>query len=318
MSGFEEDLTNYPTGSFYTFIGNRIEAQGLRENQPFALEISIVAINSEATTIFVAIASDITERRKNEEQVLQLTQELERRVEQRTAQLAAANEELEAFSYSVSHDLRAPLRAIEGFSIMLLNQLDKDLAGENKTALQRIRQNAARMTSLIDALLSFSRLGRSRLSKRIVDPQPMVTRILDDLDMVDPERQIDIIVQDLPSCVADETLLEQVFANLLGNAFKYTQQEQAPNIEIGATHAEKEIIYFVRDNGVGFDMKYVDKLFTVFTRLHHDDQFEGLGIGLANVKKILQRHNGRIWVESQPNEGTTFYFALPDLKTKKS
>lgn len=241
------------------------------------------------------------------EQVQQHASELERHVTERTAQLQAANEELEAFSYSVSHDLRAPLRGIDGFSRLLLEEYAAQLAPGGQRYLDRIRENAQRMGRLIDDLLQFSRLGRQPITKQMVDMTHLVHEALAELRLEIERRQVEFVIADLPAGPADPTLLRQVFVNLLGNALKYTRQRTPARIEVGW----REGAYWIQDNGVGFDMKYVDKLFGVFQRLHRADEFEGTGVGLANVRRIIERHGGRIWAEAALDQGATFYFSLP-------
>lgn len=242
------------------------------------------------------------------EQVQHYANDLEQRVLERTAQLQAANEELEAFSYSVSHDLRAPLRGIDGFSRLLLEEYAPQLEAEGHRYLSRIRENAQGMGRLIDHLLHFSRLGRQPIAKQMVNMTALAQQALAELRPAVDGRQVELILADLPAGWADPTLLRQVFVNLLGNAFKYSHQRTPARIEVGW----REGAYYVRDNGVGFDMRYVAKLFGVFQRLHHADEFEGTGVGLANVKRIIERHGGRIWAEAAPDQGATFYFTLAD------
>lgn len=237
--------------------------------------------------------------------------ELQRRIRTRTAQLEAANSELEAFAYSASHDLRAPLRAIGGFAYFLLNDSADHLNERDVDLIGRIQDSAKQMGSLIDGLLNLSRLGAQALSIGKVGVQDMVTDVLDEIQKEQQERTIEVIVGDLPDAVGDPILLRQVFVNLLSNAYKFTKNSNAARIEIGAEHMDRNVTYFVRDNGAGFDMQYVEKLFSVFQRLHTSKQFEGSGVGLSIVERIIRRHGGRIWAEAAVNEGASFYFALP-------
>lgn len=246
------------------------------------------------------------------EQISRLNAELERRVQQRTAQLESANNELEAFSYSVSHDLRAPLRHIDGFTSMLESQAVDALDESGKRYLRTIAESARRMGMLIDDLLVFSRMGRIDMRKKTVDLEQLIQETIRSLEHDTQGRNIDWKYSKLPKVEGDPSLLRQVFANLLGNAVKYTRPRDPARIEIGcANETPDEMVVFVRDNGVGFDMQFAQKLFGVFQRLHRADEFEGTGIGLANVRRIILRHGGRTWAEGNLGEGATFYFSLP-------
>jgi PAS domain S-box-containing protein len=239
--------------------------------------------------------------------------EAEDSLRRRTAQLEAANQELEAFSYSVSHDLRAPLRAIDGFSRLLLQEHGSALSPDAGRYLNKVRENTQGMSSLIDDLLEFSRLGRHSLRLQYMsstDLDALVHRVANDACAAVPERRFKLFVGDLPPCEADLSLLTQVFVNLLTNAVKFTKPREVAKIEIGSLSADDGPAYFVRDNGVGFDMKYVQKVFGVFQRLHTAEEFEGTGVGMAIAQRIVQRHNGRIWAESVINRGTTFCFTI--------
>ena len=226
----------------------------------------------------------------------------------RTAQLQDVNKELESFSYSVSHDLRAPLRAINGFSQILMEDYCDQLPADAQDSLHEICDNADRMGHLIDHLLSFSRLGRQELKKSEVSMNAIVQECLSALGH---NQSAEFRVAELPSAFADAALLKQVWQNLIENALKYSRSSTPPVVEIGSRTVDQETVYFVKDNGVGFDMQYVHKLFKVFNRLHHQDEFEGTGVGLAIVQRVIHRHGGRVWVEAKPKMGATFYFSLP-------
>jgi light-regulated signal transduction histidine kinase (bacteriophytochrome) len=227
--------------------------------------------------------------------------------------LQAANKELEAFSYSVSHDLRAPLRAINGFTQMLEEDYGKQLDEEGRRLLSVVRTSSERMGQLIEDLLAFSRLGRQPLATQQVRLEELVSETLGELRPVHEGRKIEFVVGDLGSTEADPALLKQVLANLLGNAAKFTRKKDPAVVEVGRREnppADGVAVYYVKDNGAGFDMKYYDKLFGVFQRLHSAKEFEGTGVGLAIVQRIVNRHGGQVWAESRPGEGATFYFTL--------
>jgi signal transduction histidine kinase len=243
-------------------------------------------------------------------QILALNTGLERRVVERTAELEAANRELEAFSYSVSHDLRAPLRAIHGFSRILLEEHAPDLNAEAQEYLELVRDNAGQMGSLIDDLLRFSRMSRQGLRKDHVVVAGVVRDVLRDLAAEREGRQVEVAIGELRPCHGDAALLKQLFMNLLSNAFKFTRKREIAHIEIGCNPVDGEVVYFVKDDGAGFDMRYANKLFGVFQRLHRAEDFEGTGVGLAIVQRVVQRHGGRIWADGALDRGATFYFTL--------
>ncbi|HWD93194.1 MAG TPA: ATP-binding protein [Verrucomicrobiae bacterium] len=235
---------------------------------------------------------------------------LQKRILERTAELEAANKSLEAFGYSVSHDLRAPIRAMGGFASMLGRDFGKLLPAEGQAMIGRIQENAIRMRELIDGLLAFANLGRKCLVKKCVEPAGIARSVIGNFQSELTKRPVEIEIAELPRCQADPFLLNQVFVNLLSNALKYSRERNPAHIKVGSHQENGENVYFVQDNGAGFDLDYADNLFGVFQRFHRADQFEGSGVGLAIVKQIIERHGGRIWAETAPEKGATFYFTL--------
>lgn len=256
------------------------------------------------------LAEEVTERIRNEEEVTRLNAELESRVRHRTAQLEAANQELEAFCYSVSHDLRSPLRAIDGFSQALIEDLPEIIPEEGLRYLDRIRSSVQRMGQLIEDLLNLSRVSRGTLEQQTADLSAIAKQVVSDLRQRDPDRRVDVSVWDGMSTLGDARLLRAMFENLIGNAWKFTSRTENAQIEIGALRDRERVTYFVRDNGAGFDMAYADKLFGAFQRLHSANEFQGTGIGLATVQRIVHRHGGRIWADARVGAGAVFFFTL--------
>ena len=230
---------------------------------------------------------------------------------ERTTQLESANKELESFSYTVAHDLRAPLRAIDGYSKMILRKHADNFDEESRAKFSVIRDNTRLMGQLIEDLLALSRLGRAEMSTVTVDIGGLIREIWEELKATNPDRRLTLKIVEIPPCRGDGGLIKQVLVNLLSNAVKFTRKRKEAVIEVGGYHQDSEIVYSVRDNGVGFDMRYYDKMFGVFQRLHSADDFEGTGVGLAIVQRIIHRHGGRVWAESEPDKGATFYFSLP-------
>jgi len=256
------------------------------------------------------ICENVSERIRAEEKFRKLNEELEQRVKKRTAQLEATNKELESFSYSVSHDLRAPLRSIDGFSMALLEEYNDQLDVEGKDYLKRVRSASQRMGQIIDDLLSLSRISRRELHKEEVNLSEMAERIISKFQEREPDRKVDIVIGNKVTAICDSNLIEVVLENLLSNAWKFISRQEKPWIVFDTVLQDNELVYCVRDNGAGFDMAYAGKLFGAFQRLHKDTDFEGYGIGLATVMRIINRHEGRIWAEGYVNRGASFYFVL--------
>jgi signal transduction histidine kinase len=292
-------------------------------------KLAYIIHSVEDVTDFVRLQQQDNEQVRMTQELRTHTQEVESEVVKRGNQLLVANEklvaannelalalkELESFSYSVSHDLRSPLRHIQSFANLLGRDADSKLSEKGQRYLQIVIESSKRMAVLIDDLLAFSRMGRVEMRRVMVNMNEMVREVMRDITSDLNGRKIEWKVGLLPEVRADRALLNQVWTNLLSNAVKYSRQRERAEIAIGCDRQEKEMIFWIRDNGAGFDMKYADKLFGVFQRLHHQKEFEGTGIGLANVQQIIARHGGRTWAEGKVGQGATFYFSLPAKRT---
>jgi light-regulated signal transduction histidine kinase (bacteriophytochrome) len=301
-----EELIRERTSDLKRELTERIKAEQELQITISALERSKRA----ALNLMADLNKEMEERKQAEKAVKLLNEELEQRVMFRTAQLEASNKELEAFSYSVSHDLRAPLRAINGFAKILLDDYGPSLDEEGIRLLHILRENAKNLSTLIDDLLSFSRLQRQELENNQIDMANLVEEVCNELYVLEYTGKIEFQIGTLTEATGDISMIRQVWRNLIGNAIKFTKPKPERRIEIGSELKDGLTTYYVKDNGVGFDMKYADKIFGVFQRLHTAAQFEGTGVGLALVQRIINRHYGRIWTEAIPGEGAVFYFTL--------
>ena len=312
--------------SFYTpesqpIIKNAV-SRAIEFGEPFDLELEIVTAKGNVRSVhsigktdpenmrIYGFFQDITERKQIENAIQKLNNELEQRVLERTRQLEMANNELEAFSYSVSHDLRAPLRHINGYVDLLNSKFSDHLPEKATYYLSTITDSTKEMGILIDDLLRFSRTSRQDLNKTHFDMNVLVNEVVEKTKEDVGLRQIVWSVQDLPQLYGDISMLKQVWANLISNAVKYTKYKETAEIQIACTVEKNNYVFSIRDNGVGFDMQYAAKLFGVFQRLHAKEEFEGTGIGLAHVQRIIHKHNGKVWAEAEPNHGAVFYFSI--------
>jgi PAS domain S-box-containing protein len=299
-SSFTGRIQNCFAHSHEPSIGAGLELFGARkEGSEFPAEFSLNPVRTEDGAWATTAIRDITHWKHLQEEL-----------KVKSTALEAANQELQAFSYSISHDLRAPLRAMDGFANMLKKSLGPDLSKESEHSLKRIQDNVTKMSRLIEGLLDFSTLTWVALTKRHLNLVETAQKTFDELTRVAAHRRVDFAIGKMPDCKADAMLLRQVFTHLLSNALKFTRDRDPAVIRIGCHDQNGEIVYFVQDNGAGFDMEYADKLFQVFQRLHSPSEFEGTGVGLAIVQRIVQRHGGRIWAEAKTDQGATFNFTL--------
>jgi len=307
-------LARYRQTGQHVVLNRRLELRAMRsDGSEFPVELAITPIHEDDKPMFTGYLRDITDRKHAEAELVRLNAELEERVRQRTAQLETAVEELDAFASSVSHDLRAPLRAIDGFSHVLLEDHAKALNDEGRGLLNRIRGASQRMAQLIDDLLDLSRLTRTEMVWQPVDITALARGVAADLTKTDPSRKVTFRIADGLVATGDQRLLHVALENLMSNAWKFTGRVAEPAIEVGRLNGSSADVFFVRDNGAGFDMAYSHHLFGVFQRLHSVREFPGTGVGLTTVRRIVHRHGGLVWAEASVDRGATFYFTLrPD------
>jgi PAS domain S-box-containing protein len=279
------------------------------DDSEYPAEVHLQLVEREGRWKCLAVVLDISERHRSQEEIIKLASSLERRVVERTAELAQANAEMESFIYSISHDLRTPLRAINGYASILADEQKDRLDPASVDMLKRIARGAVRMGELIDDLLNFSRVGRTDLNLIQVDMEAMARTVVEELHHINPQARVEL--QAMPGAKADPALLRQVLLNLVGNALKFSSRRVDAQVELGSRLIDGQQTYFIHDNGAGFDPEHAGKMFGVFQRLHREAEFSGTGVGLAIVKRIIERHNGRVWAEAAPGKGATFYFTLP-------
>ena len=312
-------MPHYTEGALTRLIGQLLQhektqqvietAHRRSDGSDYPVEVHLQAVEREGRWKCLVVAIDISERQRAQAEIIKLTSSLERRVAERTAALAEANAEMESFVYSVSHDLRTPLRAINGYASILVDEQKGRLDPESVDMLQRIARGAVRMGELIDDLLTFSRVGRSDLNRMRVDMKAMLRTVVEELHRVNSGATV--AIRPLPDVEADPALLRQALLNLVGNALKFSSRRSDARVEIGFIQEGGLPVYYVKDNGAGFDPEHAGRLFGVFQRLHQEAEFPGTGVGLAIVKRIIERHKGRVWAVSSPGKGATFYFTLP-------
>jgi PAS domain S-box-containing protein len=282
-----------------------------KDGSTMPVEVHIRQVDASGRRLYLSVARDITERKRAEQELNDYREHLEELVEERTRHLRFLNEEMESFNYSVSHDLRSPLRVIEGFSNMLFEDLEGRLEEDDRESFQSIFNSVKRMDDIIEGLLRLAHAGRRELDTGTIEIEQMVTSLVYDLKPDPEERKVEFVLGELPPASGDPVLVRQVFTNLLSNALKFTRERDPAVIEVRGQVCEAEVVYQVRDNGTGFDEEQATRLFKVFQRLHRQDLYEGTGVGLALVKRIAHRHGGRVWAEGRDGEGATFYLALP-------
>jgi light-regulated signal transduction histidine kinase (bacteriophytochrome) len=292
-------------------LQKELEEKGIAEKKLQKSHKQLETSKLATLSLLEDIKAEMEQRRKVEDEINKLNTELEQRVLDRTAQLEAANNELQSFAYSVSHDLRAPLRAVDGFSKFLMEDYGTKLDPEGKRLLGLIRGNTQKMDQLITDLLALSRVTRGEHNLAFIDMKKMAASMFNEAASADILETLSVVVDDLPEAYADSTYIKQVWINLISNAIKFSSGKKKPEIKIGGYTEKPFNVYFVKDNGAGFNQEYAHKLFGVFQRLHNSDEFEGTGVGLAIVQRIIHRHGGKVWAEGKENCGASFYFSIP-------